>query len=403
MSDNDGMALADVLATYDRVALNLDKLDRVWQQMVAVLPDGPFLGEGSPDEDQYQHLAETWARLRDSLPAINGWRITAEVVDFAEVGQARLDYLDIDEPEGLRAFDNSVHRPGAEARMYRRKLMRARQELVRQRAEELVKIIDAALVSVPTSPDELLPQEDVTALLDVVREAFNELERLLGDALRGAPRHNDLRRHLHFAEPHDSRDIAVLDWPAVRPHVEVAVYGDNAPVPVEATDLGVLATETVAAPVPSRVHWDRLDADGFERLLGRILEHSGSYEGINRLMAINSTDAGRDLEAYRAVSDGLLATARERTIVQAKHWSSKNVGATEIADLVHAKLPIWEGEPVRRLIFATSGSFTQEAVRWTEKHNADGRRPYIELWSAAELETLLRRWPALLAEFGLID
>jgi Restriction endonuclease len=87
-------------------------------------------------------------------------------------------------------------------------------------------------------------------------------------------------------------------------------------------------------------------------------------------MRVNASDAGRDLEAYRVVSDGLLTERRERVIVRVKHWSSKSVNASDIADIVHATLPPWEGEPVRVLIFATTGSFTQEAVRWVESHNS---------------------------------
>ncbi|MEU0480734.1 restriction endonuclease, partial [Streptosporangium sp. NPDC006013] len=163
-----------------------------------------------------------------------------------------------------------------------------------------------------------------------------------------------------------------------------------------------LANATTA-PVPSRVHWDRLDADGLERLLTRLLEQSGSYVRIARLMNVNAADAGRDIEAYRVTNDGLLADRQERTIVQAKHWLSRGVNASEIADLVHAKLPLWEGEPIRSLIVATTGSFTQEAVRWVESHNASAKRPAIFLWSSNELEALLRKWPAVLAEFGLVD
>jgi hypothetical protein len=70
---------------------------------------------------------------------------------------------------------------------------------------------------------------------------------------------------------------------------------------------------------------------------------------------------------------------------------------------VHAKLPLWEGEPIRGLIFATTGSFTQEAVRWVDDHNLAAKRPDITLWSSNELEALLRKWPAVVAEFGLID
>ena len=403
MRDNPAMALADALATYDRVALNLDKLDRVWEQLAELMPDGPFLGTGSDDEVRYTALAESWAAIATSLPAINGWRITAKIVDYAAIGQTRLDYLDIDEPAALRQFDATVHAPGTEAKIYRNKLTRARQELVRERAQQLLAIVDEALAGVPTTPDEDLTADEASAVLDRVREAFDELERLLGDALNGAPRHGDLRRHLRFAEPHDARDIAVMDWPAVRPHVELAIYGEDEPVPVDVADLGILAARTNPTPVSSKVHWDRVDADGFERLLGRLLENSGSYTSINRYMNVNASDAGRDLEAYRVVSDGLLTERRERVIVQAKHWSSKSINASDIADVVHAKLPLWEGEPVRVLIFATTGSFTQDAVRWVESHNNAGNRPDIILWSSAELEVLLRRWPALLAEFGLVD
>ena len=159
---------------------------------------------------------------------------------------------------------------------------------------------------------------------------------------------------------------------------------------------------TPVSPRSLHVYWDRIDADGFERLLARLLEQSGSYLRITRLMNVNAADAGRDLQAYRRVNDGL-SERHERVIVQAKHWPKRGVSASEISDLVHTKLPLWEGEPVRGLIVATTGSFTQDAVRWVDDHNRAAKRPDIVLWSSTELETLLRRWRAVSAEFGLID
>lgn len=153
----------------------------------------------------------------------------------------------------------------------------------------------------------------------------------------------------------------------------------------------------------SHVHWDRIDADGFERLLARLLEQSGTYVNISRLMHVNASDAGRDIEAYLRVTDGLIAERLERVIVQAKHWPSRGINASDIADLVAAKLPLWEGEPVRVLIIASTGSFTQDAVRWVDDHNRAAKRPDIKMWSSSELDALLRKWPALLAEFGLVD
>ncbi|MFC5290929.1 restriction endonuclease [Actinokineospora guangxiensis] len=181
---------------------------------------------------------------------------------------------------------------------------------------------------------------------------------------------------------------------------------DEAGLGVTAADptlVGIAQPASPPAPSPAiKVDWSRINADEFERLLARLLEESGSYVRITRPMNVNAADGGRDLQAYRRVHDGL-SERLERTIVQAKHWPKRGVGGSEIAALVHAKLPLWEGEPVRGLIVATTGSFTQDAVRLVDKHNYEGSRPDIMLWSASELETLLRRWPAVAAEFNLIN
>jgi hypothetical protein len=399
---NSEMDLSAALAAYDRVALNLAKLDSVWRRMEELLPGGSFLGAGSVDDVAYAELGEQWTAIANSLPTIHGWKLEAQIADYAAIGQARLEYLDNDDPEGLRAFEARVAAPRTEAYRYRQKIARARQRLVRTRSEELVRTIDELLVPVPVDVDQELPEAQATPILSEIGQAVDELERLLGDALSGGPRQADLHRHLRFAEPHDLRDIAILDWPAFRPHIEQALYSDEDPVPVGVEDLADLAS-VASSRVSATIHWDRIDADGFERLLVRLLEQSGTYVRISRLMNVNAADAGRDIEAYRRVGDGLISERQERVFVQAKHWPKRGVGGSEIAGLVNAKLPLWEGEPVRGLIVATTGSFTQDAVRWVDDHNRAAKRPDIMLWSLNELEILMRKWPALVAEFGLID
>ena len=46
-------------------------------------------------------------------------------------------------------------------------------------------------------------------------------------------------------------------------------------------------------------------------------------------------------------------------------------------------------------------SYTQDAVAWVDKHNYEGKRPLIDLWSEARLKSLLSERPYLAAEFGL--
>ena len=254
------MDLSDALAIYDRVALNLDKLDRVWRQMEGLLPSRGFIGVGNPDEVTYDQLGEAWKEIADNLPAIDGWRLDAEVLGYAAIGRARYNYMD-DDRDDLMAFDIRVAAPGMEALRYRQKLARARQRLVRQRGAELVKIVDDVLASVAadldleamvTELDEKVSEAEVKPAIEAIRAAVDEIERLVGDALTGGPRHGDLHRHLHFGQPHDLRDIAGFDWPAFRPHVELALYGDEAPVPIDVDDLATLATATVT-PVPSQI------------------------------------------------------------------------------------------------------------------------------------------------------
>ncbi|MFE6864501.1 restriction endonuclease [Nocardia sp. NPDC057668] len=208
-------------------------------------------------------------------------------------------------------------------------------------------------------------------------------------------RHRQRQKNQHVSSPWES--VGFLATPGLDPPARMPDSWMN---PSYACAPAAPSAE-VGSARDSIVHWDRLDAEGFERLLMRLLESSTSYVNISRPMRLNAADSGRDIQAYRRIEDAILPEQYERTIVQAKHWTKRGVNASEIADLVHAKLPLWEGEPVRRLIFATSGTFTQDAVRWVDDHNRSGKRPMIDLFSGSELEALLRKWPGLADEFGL--
>lgn len=167
------------------------------------------------------------------------------------------------------------------------------------------------------------------------------------------------------------------------------------------TLVGINPSAAMSVPEPLQVKWNAIDADDFERLITRLLRESGSYGRITRLMDVNAADAGRDIQAYRRVDDGLIGERWQRVVVQAKHWPKRGIGASTIAELIYAKLPLWEGEPIQGLIMATTGSFTQDAVRWVDEHNRAAKRPDIVLWSRNEVEILLQKWPHIVEEYGL--
>lgn len=64
--------------------------------------------------------------------------------------------------------------------------------------------------------------------------------------------------------------------------------------------------------------------------------------------------------------------------MQCKHWRSKSIPDDELSRGC-GKMVHWEPPAVDVLVFATSGRFTADAVKWAEVHNHGGKRPKIEL------------------------
>jgi Restriction endonuclease len=111
------------------------------------------------------------------------------------------------------------------------------------------------------------------------------------------------------------------------------MYGEKEPVPVEVGDLGALVSARPRGPVATRLKWESLSDEEFERLLFALISSEQGYENPEWLMKTNAPDRGRDLSVYRVHSDPLGGTLRQRVIIQCKHWQSKSVGPSEIATL----------------------------------------------------------------------
>jgi len=314
------------------------------------------------------------------------------------MGSAFINYAEIDEPASS-VFEVG-QKPGRDLAEYRYRLNRARRQAARDRLIELITLIDGHLPGVvqdvpPQSGDYL-----ETEASNAVRAAIKEIERLIGDSVERQGRWNDLHRHLAFGEGHDWHDIRELDWPSVKPDIEAALFSDTEPLPVPEIDLGTAAADRPTGPVSTALKWNVLSADDFERLLFDLLQNLPGHQNVQWLMRTNASDRGRDLSVDRVIHDGAGGVRVERVIVQAKHWLSRSVNLAELNTNV-ANVALWEPPSVHGLIVATSGRFTTDAVAWSEKHNADGKRPLIDLWPESRLETLLSQHPHLVAAHGL--
>jgi Restriction endonuclease len=289
---------------------------------------------------------------------------------------------------------------GKDLAEYRYRLNRARRRAARERLDHLVARIDtelpALLDGVPRKSKERLEGGSVAE----VTAAVSEIERLIGDTAQRKGRWGDLRRHLHFGQGHDWHDIHELDWPSVRPDVLAASLSDTDPLPVPDIDLGRAAAGRLDGTATISLPWDRLDDEGFERLLYDLLRGIPDCQNVQWLMHPNAPDRGRDLSLDRVLRDGTGGVRTERVIVQAKHWLKRAISPRDVSDAV-AAIKLWEPPVVRGLVIATSGRFSADAVAWAEQHNNSGAASFVELWPDSKLETLLAQRPSLAAAHGL--
>ncbi|MFI0144657.1 restriction endonuclease [Streptomyces globisporus] len=388
------MDLEELLRAMDRTAANLKKLESVWEQAKPFIPTGPQLGSSV----QYDGLKAAWADLLPGLPPIDGWTITDLLPDIGDIGQAFLDYREIGmSPTEVHAAGD---KPEADLAAYRYRLDRARRRAARGRLEQLVALVDAvlplALGEAARDSLERLENEQT----ERVEAAVGEIARLLGENAESLDRWWDLDRHMRFSQAHDWHDIIEFDWPAVRAGIEAKALGDSDPLPVPDTDLGHAASGSITGAATLALPWDRLDDDGFERLLYDLLRDIPDHQNVEWLMQTRAPDRGRDLSMDRVLRDGSGGVRTERVIVQAKHWRSRSVNAPVVTESVTTG-KLWGPPLVRGVVIATSGRFTADAVSLVERHNSEGNAPFIEMWPESKLETLLAQRPHIAAAHGL--
>jgi hypothetical protein len=394
------MDLDHALRQFDLVEANLAKLETVLKRITALVPSGIAFMDGSPEDREHRELCRSYRDLIAALPAIDGWKITAAPPGLDAIAQMRLDANEVGEIECMVSVEQGINEPDHEFDDYRSRFNRKRRQLVRRRLSELVAEADALIGAFDLAlytPD---IRTDVSgANWDRLRSVVAETDRLLGTGSRSSS-WNDLRRHLSFAKGCDIHDIVTKDWPVVRHEIARMGYEETEPLPVAVADLDELTAAKPAGRVATALSWDALDDEAFERLIFCLISDAPGYENPAWLTRTRAPDRGRDLSVTRVRQDALAGVSRERVIIQCKHWLSKSVPDTELADSV-TKMVHWEPPSVDVLIVVTSGRFTTDAVAWQEKHNQSGKHLKVELWPESHLERLLAQRPHIVAEFHL--
>jgi hypothetical protein len=370
------------LRQFEASEANLEKLERLWSELLAMIPSGiEFV-----TNPQYDDRCRAFHDVFQVLPKIDGWKPEAEPLNLNELAQNRLDADEVGEISAIVSVDEAVTSPGRDLAEYRYRFNKKRRQVIRTALREIIGKIDDDLRLLRSRYEGDFKVTSVEGSeWDDLREGVKELDMLLGTAQRPL-RWEDLTRHLFFGMMHDLLDILRHDWPAVKSGITKTLYDDNEPVPV--------------GPVATKLKWEVLSAEEFQRLIFALISSTKGYENPAWLTHTNAPDRGRDLSVTRVVEDPLAGVLRSRVIIQCKHWMSKSIADKDVSEL-REQMAHWAPPKVDVLIIATSGRFTADAVDLIEKNNHGDRALRIETWPETHLEHLLASRPALIADFSL--
>jgi hypothetical protein len=387
------------LRQFEAAEANLEKLLRIWNEIERMTPGG--LGFGS--DPKYDDRVRAYQDVLSGLPKIDGWRPGSVPMDLNAIGQSRLDAKELGEISAEILVEEEIEAPGRELADYRHRLNKKRRQLIRNAMSDLIARFDETLrnlnKAIPTDA-EASQKVDTDLGWDTLKNGVQAIDTLLGSSFQRPPGWADLRRHLYFAMVQDFRDILRTDWPSVKSALTQGLYDKDEPVPVAVEDLGTLAATQPTGAIATKLKWESLTDEDFERLIFALISTTKNYENPSWLTRTNTPDRGRDLSATRVAHDQLSGVMRSRVIVQCKHWLGKSVSLADLT-VLKAAMSLWEPPKVDVLIVATSGRFTTDALDFVEKHNHSDYALRIEMWPESHLERLLAERPAFIAEFGL--
>ena len=198
--------LNTALELFDATESNLKKLMDLWKKIEERMPSGPAFG-GPPE---YDERCFAFRQILMALPAIDGFRVEDRLLEYDEIGQMRLDAIEIDDVDAHISVYNAVSEQGRQLQRYRLKLHAKRRELVRERIIAVIDEIDNLLPLLMAAAQGKDVSARMTDLAESewnrLRELVTELDTLIGSGER-PPGWNNLQRHLHFKMVADVQDI----------------------------------------------------------------------------------------------------------------------------------------------------------------------------------------------------
>lgn len=393
--------LNEALRQFDATEANLLKLNRLWKEIQELIPKGVCF---TVDSQKYDDKCRLFRIILQHLPSIGEFNISDSLMDLLEIAQSRMEATESMEIEYQVSTEEAVYSQGKAIQEYEFHFSQARKALVRDAVLSQVRNIDNILQPIKNLTKVTKEREWMDSVTGVkwedLKTCITQLESLFGSSKKHPSGWSDLKRHLHFGQRCDLRDIIETDWPAIKSSLESLIYGAHDPLPISVTNLSDLVNNRPQGQVIVELDWPRLLPEDFERLVFNIVDGAQGYENPNWLTHTNAPDRGRDIEVRRTSEDSLAGISTLRVIIQCKHLLTGSVRLPDISS-VKDQMKLWEPPLVDILVFATSGKFTTDAIAYVERHNLSSESMRIEMWPASHMEKILAKRPHLIAEFSL--
>ncbi len=392
--------LETALSQFDKIDANLKKLENLWDQIYKLIPSEINFSVNP----EYDDKCRAFRSIQKVMPRIGDLTLNINFYTLDEIAQFRLDYSELNDPTADISFENSIAEPRSILSQYRFDFNQKRRSLVLDAIDQVIADIENHLQSISSdisendNPKDSLSGSKWTKL----RDSFQELDTLLGSSINRPSRWSDMQRHLRFGQVHDYNDIINLDWPDIKSTLQYSMCTKYDPVPVEVDDLDALVKSKPTGTVSTKLNWNNLNEEEFERLIFQLISETEGYENSSWLTHTNAPDKGRDLSVYRVIKDPLSGTERKRVIIQCRNTLKNSISPREVS-ILKEQMKLWEPPPVDVHIIATSGRFTTPAVELVEKSNLADTKLIIEMWPNSHLERLLASRPHIIGAFGLRD
>ncbi len=130
--------LDQALKQFDATEANLQKLERLWGEIKKLIPEGMVFG----DDEAYDDKCRSFSQILKALPAIDGWSLPDELLDYNAIGQMRFDASEVGDLECAVSTEETIFQQGKSLREYRFRFNQKRKELVRKALLKLVDEVD---------------------------------------------------------------------------------------------------------------------------------------------------------------------------------------------------------------------------------------------------------------------